>query len=164
MMKNNSLTIVLGCILLLVTCSCGLTANGTRTTNPATPAAHVSPSPTPAPTILQVTRVAPPAASLPAVNETITNANKVQNLYRLALATSVVPAGAIMNCPIALSQYQHVYYHLLFFYNKLMVSQMTLNASGCYMLRINSDPRAHVANNTFINLFLQMIGRSSMLS
>ena len=165
-MKNSLLTIVLGCILLLVTCSCGSTANGTSTTNSTTSNVHTSPSPTlpppaPAPTSLQVTRVVPPAVSLPPFDKTITNANEVQNLYRMALATPVVPKGARINCPAALAHYQ---YRLLFFHNKLMVSRMILNDEGCYMLRINSDPRVHIANNAFINFFLQMMGRSSMLS
>jgi len=163
MMKNNLLTIVFGCIILLVTCSCGSMANGASTTTPATPVTHVSPTPTPSPTILQVTRVAPPAtSSLPPFDKTITNANEVQKLYNMALATPIVPKGAIINCPVATAHYQ---YRLLFFHNKLMVSRMTLDDDGCVFLSINSDPRIHNAsNNDFINFFLKTIGRSSMLS
>jgi hypothetical protein len=161
MMKNSLLTITLGCILLLVTCSCGSTANGTRATVFAAPIAHVSPSPTPVPTTLQVTRVLPPATSLPSVNKTITDASEVQNLYHTALATPIIPKGAVISCPIGLTHYQH---HLVFFHNKLIVSQMTLDDEGCILIRINSDPRVHIANTAFINLFLKMIGRSSLPS
>jgi ABC-type transport system substrate-binding protein len=164
MMKKSLLTIALGCALLLVTCSCGPTANGTGTPTSATPITHTSPTPTPAPTTLQVTRIAPSAASLAPLNKTITDASEVQNLYRTALATPVIPKGAVLHCPVALAQYQNVYYRLLFFQNKLMISQMALNASGCYTLRINSDPRVHIANAAFINAFLRMIGRPSLLS
>lgn len=162
-MKNNLLTIVLGCILLLVTCSCGSTANATSTTYSATPITHVSPTPTPAPTILQVTRVLPPTtSSRPPFDKTITDANEVQKLYSLALATPIVPKGAVYNCPVALAHYQ---YRLLFFHNKLIVSHMILDDNGCVFLSINSDPRLHNAsNNDFTNFFLKTIGRSSMQS
>lgn len=161
-MKNNLLTITFGCMLLLVICSCGSTANATSTTTPAIPVTYVSPSPTPSPTILQVTRVLPlVTSSLPSVDKAITDANEVQKLYSMALATPVVPKGAIMHCPAALAHYQ---YRLLFSYNKLIVSQMTLDNEGCIFLRINSDPRVHEANNGFINFFLKTIGRSSLQS
>ena len=161
-MKNNLLTIVLGCILLFIACGCGSTANATSTTYSATPITHASPTPTPAPTTLLVTRVLPPAtSSLPPFDKTITDANEVQKLYSMALTTSVVPKGAVMHCPIALAHYQ---YRLLFFYNKLMVSQMTLDDNGCIFLRINSDPHVHQANNDFISFFLKTIGRSSLQS
>jgi hypothetical protein len=158
-MKNNLLTIVLGCILLIVTCSCGSTANATSTTSSATPITHASPSPT----ILQVTRVLPPATtSLPPFDKTITDANEVQKLYSLALAAPVIPKGARMNCPESLAHYQ---YRLLFFHNKLMVSRMTLDDNGCIVLSINSDPRIHNASsNDFSSLLLKMMGRSSLQS
>src|SRR5712692_5401935 len=103
-MKNNLLTIVLECILLLVICSCGSTANGTSATNSTTSIVHTSPSPTlpppaPALTSLQVTRVVSPATSLPPFDKTITNANEVQKLYHMALATPSVPKGAVIHCP-----------------------------------------------------------------
>lgn len=161
-MKNNLLTIIFGCILLLVACSCSSMANAKGTTDPTTPINHVSPSPTPAPTSLQVTRILPPAtSSLPPFDKTITNANEVQKLYSMALATPVVPKGAVMHCPIALAHYQ---YRLLFFHNKLVVSQMTLNDEGCISLNINSGPLVHRTNTDFINLLLKMMGRSSLQS
>lgn len=157
-MRNSLLTIMLGCILLFVACGCGSTANATRATASATPAAHTLPSPT----SLQVTRITPPAtSSLPGVDKTITDANKVQELYRMALASTVVPQGAVLHCPVALAQYQ---YRLLFFHDKLTVSQMTLNDEGCIFLNINSDPRVHEASNDFINLLLKEMGRSSLQS
>src|SRR5689334_3197509 len=139
-MKNNLLTIILGCMLLLVICSCGSTANKTSTPDPATPITHASPSPT----ILQVTRVMPPATSHPLFDKTITDANEVQKLYSMALATPVIPKGARMHCPATFAHYQ---YRLLFFQNKLMVSQMILDDSGCITLRINSDPLVHKTND-----------------
>jgi hypothetical protein len=157
MMKNSLLTIALGCILLLVTCSCDSTAKGTSTTDPTIPVTHALPSPT----ILQVTRIVPPATSLPPFDKTITNANEVQKLYRMALATPVVPKGAVIHCPAALAQYQ---YRLLFFHNKLIVSRVILNDEGCVFLSIASDPSTHKADVAFIDLFLQMIERSSLLS
>jgi hypothetical protein len=163
-MKNRLLTLALGWILLLLFCSCSTTANKRSTTSVTPLASHATPTPTPAPTVLQVIRVAPPAASLARLNTTITDASEVQALYRIALATSIIPRGSVLNCPVALSQYQGVYYHLLFFQNKHIMSQMELNASGCYTLRISADPRVHIANATFISAFLRAIGRSSLLS
>jgi hypothetical protein len=167
MMKNSLLTIMMGCILLLVTCSCGPIANEASAADPAAPMTPVTSSPTsqptPAPTTLQVTRVVSPAASLPAFDKTITDASEVQKLYQMALATTVIPKGARISCPLVPAQYQNVYYRLLFFHNKLLVGQMKLNASGCHMLSIASDPRVHNANNDLIIFFLKTIGRSSML-
>lgn len=143
-MKLRGKAFVFLLIVLLV--GCGTNGNSTSTS-----------STTLKPTVLHVLRPILKDYGIPSLDRTVQNAVAVQRLYTAAYKLPAPPSGRI-NCPLDIG----LVYQLDFLHDKTSLQKMTLQATGCQYLFLNTHD-VRITDYAFQLLFLKTIDVPSLV-
>lgn len=132
MSRRSSIPAVLfTCMLALALAGCGIPVLGTR-----------------------MLHVARSGLSLPVQHVTVTNSAQVRRLLDAARALRRVPDGAVFSCPIDFG----TKYHLTFTAHDSAPVEMTMDASGCRLLRVGPSGPSYFQTDNFRALFSEVTG------
>lgn len=87
-----------------------------------------------APNVLHITRNSLPSYHIVSLNMVFHDGSQVQNLYHAAYALAKVPSQGVSNCPIDIG----LEYSLEFLHDTISTQTVTLDATGCRHLDLNT--------------------------
>lgn len=110
------ITVVIACVVLLTALATAFTSSPDSLT-------------------IQVTYRQPQSSQV-VIQKSIVESSTVKDIYKLVTQLPEVPPGAIYNCPAGSQTYYH--YDLTFKRSSITVAEMTVDATSCQFMRIDT--------------------------